>query len=270
MGGILEYGALMVAVGAACGFLFGLFGIGGGIILIPVFLIVLPHFGVPPEHVMHLAVGTSLALVLPSGITATLARHRLGMVDLDYWRRLLPGLLAGIALALVLSHYVSGGVLQIVFVVFVFTMAVYLAFGRGRLHLTGRPPEGAGRAATGFGVGLLSTLLGIGGGSLLTPLMVAMRMEVNKAMGLSAAISPVIGGVGAVGFVVIGWDAAGLPAHTLGYIDLPAFVAMAPTVALTAPLGARLAHRLDQTLLTRIFALFLVVVGAHMIQRLVG
>lgn len=253
-----------LAVGVAAGLIAGMLGLGGGVVIVPALALVFPLLGLPSPVLMHLAIGTSLAVIVPTSISSTLAHYRRGAVDLPLLRLLLPGLVPGALLGGWLADKLPSALLARVFGVFVIGVATQIFFNAtapGRRPLPGQ----AGLLATGMVIGAASTLLGIGGGSLTVPFLNYCRVDMRRAVATSSACGLVLGMVGAATFLWAGRDHPGLPPGAVGYLYLPAFVGIALASVLTAPYGARLAHSLPVPTLKRAFAVFLMLAGLRML-----
>lgn len=253
-----------LAVGVAAGLIAGMLGLGGGVVIVPALALVFPLLGLPSSVLMHLAIGTSLAVIVPTSISSTLAHYRRGAVDLPLLRLLLPGLVPGALLGGWLADKLPSVLLARVFGVFVIAVATQIFFNAtapGRRPLPGH----AGLLATGIVIGTASTLLGIGGGSLTVPFLNYCRVDMRRAVATSSACGLVLGVVGAATFLWAGRDHPGLPPGAIGYLYLPAFVGIAVVSVLTAPYGARLAHSLPVPTLKRAFAVFLMLAGLRML-----
>ncbi len=253
-----------LGVGVVAGALAGLFGLGGGIVVVPALYFLYLRQGFPAELCMHLAVGSSLATVAFTSLTSATAHHRHGAVLWPVVWRLSPGIAAGAALGAVLAEHVPGRFLRIFFGVFEIAVAIQLALAaRPDAH---RELPGAGAmGAAGAGIGALSTLLGIGGGTLTVPLLVWCKVSIHQAVGTSAACGFPIALAGAIGFVAAGSGETGLPPGTSGYVYWPAVLAIAAGSAFLAPLGARLAHALPVATLRRLLAGVVAVIGIRML-----
>lgn len=258
---------LMFALtGAAAGVLAGLFGVGGGLIMVPALAFLLPLQGVGPAVVMQVAIGTSLAVISATSVSSMLAHQRRGGVLWPAFRALAPGLALGAVLGALLAHVLSGTVLQRI----VGVGAVLVAI---QMFLDLQPsteralPGPAGLFGAGSVIGALSSLIGIGGGSLTVPFLTWRSVGIRQAVGTAAACGVPIAWAGALGFVVAGLGVAGRPALSLGYVSVPAFAGLAVASVLAAPLGARLAHRLAPRTLQRLFAGLLVVVGVLLLLK---
>jgi len=257
---------IFTVTGIAAGLLAGLFGVGGGLIMVPALAFVLPLQGVGPDVVMQVAIGTSLAVISATSVSSMLAHHRRGGVRWDLLRGLAPGLAAGAAAGAFVAHALPGTVLQRI----VGAGAILVA---GQMFLDAKPashrgvPGPAGLCGAGGAVGALSALIGIGGGALTVPFLTWRGVPIRQAVGTSAACGVPIAWAGAAGFVMAGWHVAGRPGFSLGYVSLTAFAGIAVASVLAAPLGARLAHRLPPRALKRAFAGLLVVVGTLLVGR---
>lgn len=253
-----------LAIGAFSGVLAGLFGVGGGAVMVPALMLLFGALGTGGDWLAHLAVGTSLATIIGTGAASTLAHHRRGGVRWDIVWPLAPwiviGALAGAALA--------GGIpslwLQRIF-------AVFLAYVGARLLMTSTTsaaphplPGHAGLAIVGGGIGLLSSLVGIGGGTLTVPFLNSRGIEMRQAVGTSAACGLPIAVAGALGFVLVGWGRSELPDWSSGFVYWPAVLAMLLASIPTAPFGARLAHSLPVALLKRLFGVLLLLIAARL------
>lgn len=260
----VEYLPHFLITGAVSGLLAGLFGVGGGLTMVPILAFVLSAQGLSAAVVMQVAIGTSLAVIALTAISSTRAHHRRGGVRWDIFLRLTPGLLAGALLGAGTAHLLSGEVLGRI--VGVGAIAVAL-----RMLLVADPAVGRASPATwllggaGAVIGWASALIGIGGGSLSVPFLRLCGLEMRQAVGTSAAAGIPIAWAGAIGFIIAGLGISGLPAGQLGYVSLPGFAALAVASVSCAPLGARLAHRLPQLLLQRAFAALLMGIGVAML-----
>lgn len=260
---------IFALTGAAAGVLAGLFGVGGGLIMVPALAFVLPRQGVTPEIVMQVAIGTSLAVIGLTSISSTRAHHARGGVRWDVLRAFAPGLALGALAGAFVAHGLQGRTLEMVVGTGALLVAAQMLRGAASTNgdqNTPAPPALELLAAGGV-IGLLSALVGIGGGSLSVPYLAARRLPMTQAVGSAAAGGMPIAWGGALGFAVSGAGVTGLPGWHLGYISGAAFLGLALFSVLTAPLGARLAHQLPAVMLKRGFALLLGLVGALMLLR---
>ncbi len=255
--------AAYVALGLVVGFVAGLLGVGGGLIIVPVLIVMLHSQALGSGLETQLALGTSLASILFTSLSSVRAHHRHGAVDWALVRRITPGIVLGTGAGALLAARVPGSVLAIFFVVFLFYAAIQMWFDfRPAPHrgLPGYP----GTTLAGGVIGAVSSWVGIGGGTLSVPFMLWHNVSLHRAIATAAAIGFPIAVAGALGYVVGGWQQRGLPAGSLGFVYLPAFGGIVLGSVLTAPLGARTAHRLPVRPLKRIFALLLIALALRM------
>lgn len=252
--------ALYLVLGAIAGILAGLFGVGGGIIIVPVLVFSFTAQGFAPEVLTHLAVGTSLATIVFTSINSIREHNRRGAVQWNLFIWLAPGILAGAAVGGVTAALIQGPILQKIIGVFAICVALQLA-----LNLTpknSRPlPKRPELVAAGGIIGWASAIFGIGGGSVTVPFLVWRSVSIQQAVATSAACGFPIAFAGAVVFMSTGWHESQLPEWSLGFVYLPAVLGIALTSMFFARFGARLAHRLPPLLLKRLFALLLTAVG---------
>jgi uncharacterized protein len=273
---LLELALLLVAVGALSGFLAGVFGIGGGAVLVPVFYECFRLAGVPLEVRMPLCVGTSLAIIIPTSIRSYRAHHSRGAVDMEilrtWWLPVLTGVIAGS----VTARYAPERLFKIVFVMVAWSAAARLLLARATWKFGNDLPQGPLMKAYGFFVGLLSTLMGIGGGLFANLLMTFYGRPILQAVATSSALAVLISIPGALGYVYAGWPAAArypdvaalqLP-FAIGYISLIGAALVMPTSLLTAPFGVRAAHAMSKRTLEMAFGCYLFVVGSRFVISL--
>ncbi|MBA1194198.1 sulfite exporter TauE/SafE family protein [Pseudomonas entomophila] len=252
--------ALYLLLGACAGVLAGLFGVGGGIIIVPVLVFSFTLQGVDPSILTHLAVGTSLASIVFTSINAILEHHRKGAVRWPIFAWMTLGILAGALLGAKTASLIQGPSLQKIIGVFAVLVAVQMALDlkpKARREVPGK----VGLAAAGGVVGWASAIFGIGGGSLTVPFLTWRSLSMQQAVATSSACGLPIALASAASFMLLGWHDERLPAHSLGYVYLPAMVGIAVTSMFFARFGARLAHRLSPRLLKRLFAALLFSVG---------
>jgi len=258
---------IALLVGSITGILAGMLGLGGGVIIVPLLDLLLPRFGVEPNLVMHLALGTSLASIIFTSLSSLRAHHKRGAVVWKVWRSMVPGILCGTLAGSLVAGMIPTTPLKILFLCFILWVAWRL-FAQQSPRPERELPNRLGLAGSGALIGALSSLVGIGGGSLTVPFLVRHNLPLTKAIGTSAAVGLPIACAGTLGYLVSGWSAPLLPAYSLGYIHLPTLLGIAGASALTAPWGARLAHTLPTRTLKRIFALLLLIVAARMAYNL--
>ena len=253
-----------LAVGATTGIAAGLLGVGGGFIIVPALALLLPGHGVTAELAMHMAIGTSLATIVVTSLSSIRAHHRRGGVLWPVVGRMTPAILAGAALGALIADGLRSETLREVFGLFALAASVQMWFGaRPAAHRA--LPGWGGCSLAGVLIGLLSAIIGIGGGSLTVPFLAWCNVAMRQAVATSAAVGLPIAVGGAVAFVVLGWDAPGLPSWSSGYVYWPAVLGVAVPSVLLAPLGARWAHSLPTGVLKKGFAVFLAVLGGKML-----
>jgi uncharacterized protein len=273
---LVQLAFLLVAVGALSGFLAGLFGIGGGAILVPVFYECFRLAGVPLDVRMPLCIGTSLAIIIPTSIRSWRAHYLRGAVDTDILKTWWLPVLAGVIAGSIVARYAPERLFKIVFVMVAWSAAARLLLSRATWKFGDDLPHGPLMRIYGFFVGLLSTLMGIGGGLFANLLMTFYGRPIHQAVATSSALAVLISIPGALGYVYAGWPAAArhpeiialqLP-FALGYVSLIGAVLVMPTSLLTAPLGVRAAHALSKRALEMAFGLYLFIVGGRFVISL--
>lgn len=260
MSEIVEFLPLLIGLvitGCCGGFLAGLLGVGGGIVVVPVLFHVLQIVGVDEAVRMQVAVGTSLATIIPTSIVSARSHLRRGSVDKALLRRLAPLTFIGVMAGTLVASWVSGQVLTAVFAVVALLVAVKMAMGANAFILGNGLPGRFGTGVIGAIVGGVSAMMGIGGGTLTVPVLSMFRFPIHAAVGTAAALGLIISLVGATGFAIAGYGKPALPPYSLGYINWVGFLAIVPTSMLVAPLGSRVAHAISREWLSRAFALFL-------------
>jgi uncharacterized protein len=267
---LLPLAITMLLTGAVGGVLAGLLGVGGGIVIVPVLDTALGMQGVDPAIRMHVAVATSLATIIPTSISSSRAHRARGAVDYGLVKFWGPFIFLGALLGTVLAARVDSAVLSIVFGGVTLLVAAKMMLLRDDLHLAQDVPRGIAGPVVPFGIGGLSSMMGIGGGTLSVPAMSLMSQPIHKAVGTAALFGLLISLPGAFGFVVNGWGDPRLPTGSLGYVNLIGFALISPVTVMTAPLGARLAHRLSKRQLSLAFGFFLLLVSIRMLMRALG
>lgn len=267
-GGLLPTILALLGAGVIAGFAAGLFGIGGGFVVVPALFAVLPLMGAEPAELAHVAIGTSLATIVVTSIRSVQAHARRGAVDFDVLRSWAPWIVGGVGVGVVLASRVPGHGLAMIFGAGVILMSLHFLFPvlKGR-QLATAMPSGATRAGIAGGLGAFSSLLGIGGGTIAIIVMTLCGKTIHRAIATAAGVGTIIALPGMIGFAIIGWGAAGLPWGSLGYVNLPAAVVITSTSIFSAPWGAAAAHRLPAPVLGRVFGVYLLFIGALMIRN---
>ncbi|WP_158144732.1 sulfite exporter TauE/SafE family protein [Vibrio metschnikovii] len=263
----IEYILLLILLGSVVGLLAGLLGIGGGLLVVPALLFLLPKMGISLEIVMHIALATSLATIIITSISSALNHLKLGNIDLFVVKWLLPGVLTGGFLGSVVAEWIPSHYLPKVFGVIVLALALQMVRSSMQARSTRPMPGAIVTLLSGNGIGIISTLAGIGGGSLTVPFLNHHGVEMRKAVGSSAVCGLVIAISGMLGFILHGYRVENLPEYSLGYVYLPALFAIASTSILTTRIGAKLASRLPTVTLKRFFAFFLMLVAITMLLQ---
>jgi uncharacterized protein len=250
--------------GVFAGLIGGMVGLSGGIIIVPVLHFLFIQQGFPSSILMQLAVTTSLATIIITSMSATYVHHQKRAVLWPTVNRFAPGLLIGACLGAVMADSVSSNVLRVVFGVFEILVAIQIGLElKPKAHST--LPGTTGLVGSGAGIGLLSTLLGIGGGSLTVPFLLWFNVNIRNAVAVSAACGFPIAVAATTALVIAGWDNPEQPVHSLGYLYWPAALCIIAMTVFSAPMGARLAHYLPIPTLRRIFAVVLAIVGIRML-----
>ncbi len=252
-----------LGVGAVAGTLAGLFGIGGGLVIVPMMVFTLSRHAVPHEYIMHLALGTSLGTIIFTSVSSSWSHHRRGAVEWATVLRIVPGILVGTLLGSFIVARMSTNFLKVFFAIFLYYAATQMMIDR-KPKPSKELPGRLGMFFAGDVIGMVSSFVGIGGGTLSVPFMMWCNMPVHRAIGTSAAIGFPIAVTGTLGYVITGLHVTGLPRYSLGYEYLPGLAGIVCASVLTAPLGVRLAHSLPVAKLKRAFALLLLVVGTKM------
>jgi uncharacterized membrane protein YfcA len=257
-----------LGVGLLAGFLAGLLGVGGGLVIVPALLAVFHLAGIAPELHQHLALGTSLATIAFTGLASVRAHQAKAAVRWDLVRQMAPGIVLGTFIGAQLAGLISTRGLQWIFVVFAYLVAAQML-----LNLSPKPtrqlPRRAGLLGVGGIIGLVSSWVGIGGGSLSVPFMHACNVPVKTAIGTSSALGVPIALAGAAGYIYSGWGIAMLPNYTLGYVYIPALIAIVLASFPIAKLGAAAAHRLPVPILKQCFAALLILLASKMLWTLI-
>ena len=263
----MEWWLAYLLIGALVGFLAGLLGIGGGMIIVPLLVFVFSAKGFPEAHLMHAALGTALATILFTSLSSVTAHHRRGGVDWAIARAIAPGILIGGFVAPAIAAQLPTRPLAMFFTAFMFYAATQMFF-RMQPKATRELPGPGGLLAVGGIIGILSSLLAAGGAFLSIPFMTWCKVPLRRAIGTSAAIGFPIAAAGTIGYVLNGLRVARLPDWSLGFVYLPALALIVVTSMLAAPLGARLTHAMPVAKLRIVFALLLYAIGLRMLWTL--
>ena len=255
--------------GIVTGILSGLFGVGGGAVIVPVLAELFDHVGASDEVQMHLAIGTSLAIIIPTSLRSFAAQRARGAVDMAALRLWILPVAAGAAVGAAIAAVASSDVLKAVFALFAFSMSANMLFGRDHWRLADDLPRPAATAIWGFLIAVLSALIGIGGGALGALFLTLHNRPIHTALGTSSGLGVLVAIPGAIGYAVAGLPhLQELPPLSVGYVSLLGLALMAPVSVLAAPLGVRLAHGLSKRRLRIAFGCFLALVATRFIVDL--
>lgn len=263
-----EIAAALLALGACTGFLAGLLGIGGGMVLTPFMTMLLSYAGIPDTAIVHTAIATSLATILFTSLSSMRAHHKRGAVLWHVVLAVSPGILTGALIGSKISSLLPTFAISLVFVCFVGFSAIKMFFN-SKPEPKRTLPGSFGMFGAGSVIGVISALVGAGGGFISVPFMVWCNVKMHNAVGTSAALGFPIAAAGTIGYIITGWNEPNMPAFPimLGYIHLPALISVAAASIFTAPIGAKVAHSINTKPLKRIFACMLLVLAGYMFMR---
>ncbi len=262
-----QYGVLILALagcGLFSGLVAGLFGIGGGAVIVPVLIILFESLGFT-DTASHVAIATSLATIILTSARSVMAHNKRGAVDWQVIRTWAPWIMIGALAGQLVAGQMSAAALKAFFGTMAYLLAAQLFFGRPGWRLADDLPSGVGRVGFGSGIGVLSALMGIGGGTFGVSLMTIYGRAIHQAVATAAGFGIAIGLPSAITAIFVGWGQDGLPPFSLGYVNIAAFALISVFTVTMAPVGAQLAHRLDAQLLKRLFAILLTIVATKMI-----
>jgi uncharacterized membrane protein YfcA len=255
----------LIIAGVVGGLVAGLLGVGGGIVVVPALYAVLGFLGIDADLRMHIAVGTSLATIIPTSFSSVRSHHKRGAADWQLLRRWAFPMTVGVLIGSAIAGYVRGEVLSVIFAVVALIAAVNFAFGKETWRIGESVPGGAVGAALAGTIGGVSTMMGIGGGTIGVPVMHLWGVPIHRAVGTASAFGAIISIPGAIGSIVAGWHVPGLPPYSLGYVNLLGFLLIAPASYFMAPLGASIAHTTDRKRLRVAFAILIAITAGRML-----
>ena len=259
---------ILLLAGAIAGFLAGLLGIGGGGVLVPVLYEFLRVLNIDPAVHMHMALGTTMAILVPTTVRSFMGHYAKGSVDMALWWRFAPWTVAGVVVGILAALVATGTVLKLVWIVVAACVAIKLALGRDDWKLGSDVPRPPWLEATFFGIGGLSTLMSIGGGLFVVPYLTLFGRSILSAVSSAASFGPLVAVPGVLGYIWAGWGVeTGLP-MTLGYVSLIAAFIVVPVSVLAAPIGVHLAHGVKRRALELSFAVFLTAVSIRFLMTL--
>lgn len=260
--------ALMVAGGAVTGVLAGLLGIGGGGILVPILYEIFSAIGVDPDVIMHMCVGTSLAIIMPTSIRSFLSHKSKGAADMDIIRSMAVSVVAGVCIGAIIARYSNATVLTAIWAGAAGAMSLKMFFGRESWKLGDEVPGNPWRSMYGGLIGMISTLMSIGGGAFVTMMMTLYGRPIHQAVGTSSGFGPMIAIPGTLGFIWAGWGVNGTPPGSLGFVSVLSALIIVPVSVMAAPLGVRFAHGISRRKLELAFATFLALISARFLWSL--
>lgn len=262
---------IYLAIGAIAGFAAGLFGVGGGLIIVPILYVVFTQMGYDPAVIMHMALGTSLATIIVTSVSSVMAHHKRGAVLWPVFKNLAPGLVIGSFAGAGIAGLLSGSNLQLIIGVFAIWVA-YKMFSTAHVKVdeSKQLPSKSMQTLAGGGIGVASAIFGIGGGSLTVPYLNRNGVVMQKAVATSAACGLPIAIAGALGFMFFGAKAYGQIENAIGFVHIYAFIGISIMSFITAKLGAKVAHVLSPAMLKKCFAFLLCSVGLYFIYQASG
>ena len=262
----MEWWLGYLAIGAFAGFFAGMLGIGGGAIMVPLLVMLFEAQDLPRNHILHLAVGTAMATILFTSVSSVRAHAVRGAIRWDIAAKLTPGILAGGLVGSGIASFIPTAAFAALFTAVIYLAATNMLLDR-RPKASRQPPGVAGMSVAGFLISATSAFAAVGGAFMTVPFMLWCNVPMLQAIGTAAAIGFPIALSGTIGFIVTGLRETGLPAHTLGFVYLPALGGIVVASMLAAPLGAAVAHRLPTVWLRRIFAVLFYVIATRLLIR---
>ncbi|REL27624.1 sulfite exporter TauE/SafE family protein [Thalassotalea euphylliae] len=260
----------LVATGVFAGLLAGLFGVGGGIVIVPVLYFLLQGFGVSAESAMMIATATSLATIVPTSISSIRSHYAKGNVDLDIVKYWTGFILAMAIVGSLFAHYVQGQALTVMFATIAIMVSLNMLFRAGAPALKSELPGRFGQGIMASTVGGLSVMIGIGGGTIGVPLLSAFNVRAHVAVGTAAVFGLIIALPGVLTLLAVAQTPADAPLGTFGLVNIPAFIFIIPLTILCAPIGVKLGSKLEPKQLKRAFAVVLMLTGIRMFMQAMG
>jgi uncharacterized membrane protein YfcA len=257
----------LIVAGLAAGFVGGLFGIGGGIVIVPALYFVFTALGVDEAVRMHVAVGTSLSTIIATSWRSLSAHTKAGAVDFTVLRSWTPWISFGALLGAVAAGFANTEALLVIFGGGLLLIAAQMGLASPNWRVFSELPRGIVRALIAGALGLLSAMMGIGGGAIGVTVMTLCGRPIHQAVATASGFGAAIAVPAAIGYAIVGWGQAGLPPWSLGFVNIAGFVFLALLTMITAPIGARLAHKLPQLTLKRAFAVVLAIIALNMLRE---
>ncbi|MEO1264405.1 MAG: sulfite exporter TauE/SafE family protein [Pseudomonadota bacterium] len=266
---LLPLVAGLLAGGVVAGFLAGLFGIGGGGVLVPVLYVFFGGLGVDEAIRMHMSIGTALAVMIPTSLSSLRSHARRGNVDGSLIRRMAAPVVFGVVIGSAIAKVSTGLAIQLIWIFFASLMAAKQFVGAKSWRLGDNIPTSKLLEVYGVATGIISTLMSVGGGAYITTMMTLYGRPIQQAVGTSFGFGPIIALPGMLGFIWAGWSVTGTPPGSLGYVSLIGAACMVPASVLTAPVGARIAARFSRRALEIAFGVFLTVIALRFVYEVV-
>lgn len=267
---LLQMAALLLAIGAFAGVLAGLLGVGGGIVLVPAFYFAFSALGYDSQQLMQLCLGTSLTTIIVTSARSALGHHRKGAVDWGILRDWAPGIVVGAIIGVAVASTLKSTALVLIFGGFSSAIGLYMTFGRDHWRLADGLPQGVLRFILSPGLGCLSVLMGIGGGTFGVPVLTLFGVPIHRAVATAAGFGVAIAVPSALGFLLFDMPPGTTPPLTVGAVNFAAFGLVVAMTLITAPYGVRLAHWMDPKPLKRVFGVFLIIVALNMLRKALG
>lgn len=270
---LLQMVIILMVAGLAAGTVAGLFGIGGGFVVVPTLLVVFGYFGVADEVLMKSAVATSLATIVVTGFRSAHAHYKKGAVDMQIIRDWAPWLVVGAIIGTLLTRVLDASALKIIFSVGVFLMGLHFVFpskNNVRFRFSAEMPKNPALAPIATALGSFCAMLGIGGGTPAVMIMTACDRKIHQAVATAAGFGVIIAVPGTIGNMIVGWGAEGLLPGSVGYVNLIAALSVVSMSVITAPMGAKLAHSLDAVKLKRFFGIYLILTSLWVFYKAIA
>ncbi|MHA1543735.1 MAG: sulfite exporter TauE/SafE family protein [Alphaproteobacteria bacterium] len=262
--------AVLALSGAVAGFLSGLMGIGGGIVMVPVLYYAFGFIGAPEVYLMHLAVGTSLGIIIPTAFVSSKAHQKRGAVDFEIAKTWIPWMVVGAVFGTMVASDVNSEALVLFFAVMASLMGLKLVLPLDNQVISRKMPKRGVSSALGLAIGTASSMMGIGGATFTVPTMVLFNIPIHRAVGTAAFMGFFLAIFATIGFVVAGWNVEGLPEYSFGFVSLIGVLVVAPASSSMAPLGVAVSHKLPRRKLSIVFGLFLIAASVRMAYPLLG
>mgnify|MGYP001418129639 FL=1 len=266
---LLVYFIGLLITGVIGGLIAGLFGVGGGIVIVPILFWIFTSLNFPNEILMHMAIGSSLATIIPTSISSAIAHYHRGSIEIDIIKKWAPGIFLGAIIGGLSGKYFSVNELKYLFASIAFLVALNMFFKEPLRLGNNFPKSRLLNIIMSSLIGLVSSLMGVGAGTLGVPALVALSVPIHKAIGTAAALGLFIAVPATLGLAFSGFNIPNRPPMSIGYVNLIAFFIMFPLTVFFAPVGVKLAHRINQRALKSIFGIFLIITSIKMLSSII-